>query len=102
MVVRVATKDVESAKHLVVDFVELFGGEQVSLQADGEVELQLRGAGNGALAQTLTAVERWLGQASIASADVWVDERSYTVEQAGSSRSRVPSGVPAKRPVPSR
>jgi hypothetical protein len=99
MVVRVATKDVETAKNLVVDFVGLFGGEHVSLQADGEVELQLRGAGNGALAQTLTTVERWLEQASIASADVWVDERSYTVEQAGSSRPPVPSGVP-QRPVP--
>jgi hypothetical protein len=79
MVVRVATKDVESAKLLVVDLVGLFG-EHVSLQADGEVQLQLRGEADGALVHTLEAVERWLEQTATASADLWVDERSYTVE----------------------
>jgi hypothetical protein len=79
MVVRVATKDVESAKVLVVDLVGLFGGERVSLQADGEVQLQLRGEPNGALVHTLEAVERWLDKTDAASADVCVDERSYTV-----------------------
>ena len=43
MEVRVATKDLEGAKLLVVDLVGLFGGEHVSLQTDGEVQLQLRG-----------------------------------------------------------
>jgi hypothetical protein len=81
MVIRVATNDVESAKLLVVDLVGLLGGECVSLQADGEVHLQLRGEVNGALVQTLEAVEHWLEQTGAASADVWVDERSYMVEQ---------------------
>jgi hypothetical protein len=80
MVVRVATKDVESAKLLVVDLVGLFGGEHVSLRADGEVRLQLRGEVNGALVQTLEAVERWLEQTRSASAELCVDERSYTIE----------------------
>ena len=79
MLVRVATKDVESAKLLVVDLVGLFGGEHVSLQADGEVHLQVRGEVNGALVQTLEAVERWLEQTRTASAQLSVDERSYTV-----------------------
>ena len=80
MLVRVATKDVESAKLLVVDLVGLFGGEHVSLQTDGEVQLQLRGEINGALVQTLETVERWLEQTRTASAQLAVDERSYTVE----------------------
>jgi hypothetical protein len=80
MEVRVETKDVERAKLLVVDLVGLFGGEHVSLQPDGEVQLHLRGEVNGALAHTLKAVERWLEQTHTASAEVSVDERSYTVE----------------------
>jgi hypothetical protein len=67
MLVRVATNDVASAKLLVVDLVGLFGGEHVSLQADGEVHLQVRGEVNGALVRT-------------ASAQVCVDEHSYTIE----------------------
>ncbi len=80
MVIRVATHDVESAKLLVVDLVGLLGGECVSLQADGDVQLELRGEVNGALVQTLEAVEHWLEQSGTASAEVWVDERSYMVE----------------------
>jgi hypothetical protein len=81
MVVRVVTKDVESAKLLVVDLEGVMGGECVSLQEDGEVALQLRGNGNGAVVLTLEAVERWLEQTDRASAEVYVDERSYTVVQ---------------------
>ena len=77
--VRVATSDLESAKLLVVDLVGLFGGEHVSLRADGEVQVQLREV-NGALVHTLKAVECWLEQTGIASAEVCVDERSYTIE----------------------
>jgi hypothetical protein len=81
MVIRIATRDLEGAKLLVVDLVGLLGGECVSLQADGEVQLQLRGEVNGALVQTLETVEQWLEQTGTASAEVWVDERSYMVEQ---------------------
>jgi hypothetical protein len=80
MVVRVVTKDVENAKLLVVDLVSFLGGECVSLRA-GEVQLQLRGDANGAMVRTLEAVERWLEQTDRASAEVYVDERSYTVVQ---------------------
>jgi hypothetical protein len=77
--VRVATKDPESAKLLVVHLVGLFGGEQVSLQADGEVQVRLHEL-NGELVQTLKAVECWLEQSGIASAEVSVNKRWYTVE----------------------
>ena len=88
MVIRVATNDVESAKLLIVDLVGLLGGESVSLQPDGEVQLQLRGEVNGALVHTLEAVEQWLERTGTASAEVSVDERSYRVEQ----RQPMPSG----------
>ena len=80
MEVRIATRDVERAKLLVVDLVSLFGGTQVSLQPDGAVQLHLRGELNGALAHTLQAIENWLEQTHTASAEVSVEERSYTVE----------------------
>jgi hypothetical protein len=79
MVIRVATKDAESAKLLAVDLAWLLGEEGVSLQPDGEVHLKLRGGGNGDLEPTLKAVEQWLDETRTASAEVWVDERSYTV-----------------------
>jgi hypothetical protein len=91
MVVRVVTKDVESAKLLLVDLVGLMGGECVSLQEDGEVALQLRGKGNGALVLTLEAVERWLEQTGTAVAEVRIDERSYTVEQTSGLHPRISS-----------
>jgi hypothetical protein len=91
MVVRVVTKDIESAKLLVVDLVGLMGGECVSLQEDGEVALQLRGKGNGALVLTLEAVERWLEQTGTAVAEVWIGDRLYTVEQTSGLRPRTSS-----------
>jgi hypothetical protein len=81
MVIRVAVRDVESAKRLVVEFVGLFGGECVSLWANGEVQLQPHEDSNRALAQTLDAVEHWLDETRIGSADVWVDERPYRVDR---------------------
>jgi hypothetical protein len=80
-VIRVAAQDVESAKRLVVSLVGLFGGECVSLRADGEIRLQPDEESNRALAQTLDAVEHWLEETRIGSADVWVDERPYRVDR---------------------
>lgn len=82
MFIRVAAKEFESAKLLVAGLAGLFGGEAVSLQSDGEVHLQLNGAsGPQAMSQTLTSVERWLGETGIDSTDVWVDERQYRMER---------------------
>jgi len=77
--VRVATKDPQNASLLVVHLAGLFGGEQVSLQADGEVQVRLPEL-NGELVKTLKAVESWLQQSGIASAEVSVNEHSYAVE----------------------
>jgi preprotein translocase subunit SecD len=78
-VVRVTTRDSENAKLLVAQLAGLFGGKQISLQADGEVQVQLPEL-DGELVKTLKAVERWLEQSGISSAEVSVNEHSYTVE----------------------
>ncbi len=86
MVVRVVTKDLENAKRLLARLTRRFGGGRVSLGSDGEVEVTTRGAQNGALVQTLEAVEEWLQETAAESAEVVVDGRSYTVEQPASAR----------------
>jgi hypothetical protein len=97
--VRVATKDPQSAKLLVVHLAGLFGRGQVSLHADGEVQVQLPEL-NGELVQTLKAVASWLEQTGIASAEVSVNEHSYTVENpecAKTSMASSRSNGPARR-----
>ena len=91
MVVRVVTKDVETANLLVVDLARLLGSKSVSLQEDGEVALQLRDEGNGALVLTLEAVERWLEQTGTAVVEVRIDEHWYTVEQTSGLHPRTSS-----------
>jgi hypothetical protein len=81
MVIRVATKDVESGKLLVAGLVGLFGGEYVSLQSDSEVHVQLNGqSGQRAMAETFAFVERWLEESGVGCTDVWVDDRQYRME----------------------
>jgi hypothetical protein len=84
MVIQVATQDAESAKRLVTELVGVFGGESVSLDPAGEIEVHSNGESNRTLIQSLEAVERWLEAAGIPSAEVRVDGRSYKVHRAGS------------------
>lgn len=94
MVIRVAAQDSERAGWLVREFVRLFGGERVSLEADGEVEVQPEET-NGAIGQALGAVQRWLEATHLESARVSVNGHSYKLE-----RSPVPvgSGWPDTQP----
>jgi hypothetical protein len=81
MIIRVATKDVESAQRLVAGLSGHFGGEHVSLRSEGDVQVQLNGdSGQRAMAETFSSVERWLEETGIASTDVWVDGRQYRLE----------------------
>ena len=81
MVIRVATTGVEDAKLLVAGLVGSFGGEEVSLQSDGEVQVRLNGrSGRRAMAETFASVERWLEETGVGSTDVWVDDRQYRME----------------------
>lgn len=82
MVIRIAAQDAERAKFLVSALVRLSRGEDVSLQADGEVHVQLNGrSGPSAMADTLAAVERWLDETGTGSTVIWVDDRQYRMER---------------------
>jgi hypothetical protein len=80
MLIRVTTKDVQSAKLLAADLAGLFGDASVTLQPDGEVLVEPHQESNRALVRTLEAVEGWLERMRIASAAVSVGGRSYTLE----------------------
>jgi hypothetical protein len=84
MAIRVATQDMESAKRLVAELAGVFGGECVALHPDGEIEVRPADESNQAVIHSLEAVERWLEATRIASAEVSVDGRYYTVRQPGS------------------
>ena len=81
MVIRLAVRDTEGSERLVEEFASLFGGRQVTLRSNGEIELKLRGLANGSVSQALQAIVRTLEEAGIATATVWVDERSYMLER---------------------
>jgi hypothetical protein len=84
MVIRVAGKNVESAKRLVAGLVGLFDGEGVSLGSDAQVQVELNGrSGEQAMGQALSSVERWLEETGIGSTDVWVDDRKYRMSSDG-------------------
>jgi len=81
MVIQVAAQDPERAAWLVREFVRLFGGERVSGDAGGEVEVQLEET-NGAIEEALDAVQRWLEATQLDSAQVSVNGHSYKLERA--------------------
>jgi hypothetical protein len=64
----------------VCEFVRLFGGEHVSLDADGQIEVE-PGEPNEAIPKALNVVERWLEGTRIRSAKVWVDNRADLLER---------------------
>jgi hypothetical protein len=81
MLIRVATRDLDSAQRLVASLIGHFGDEHVSLQVAGDVHVQLNGdSGQRAMAATFSSVERWLDETGAGSTDVWVDGRQYRLE----------------------
>jgi hypothetical protein len=86
MVVRIAVQDTEAAKGLVQEFVGLFGGACVSFKTDGEI--QVEHGSDKALVQVLDAVGRRVGESSVSTARVWVNERSYMLEHSQPRRLR--------------
>ena len=92
MQMRVVVGDGETAKRLVQELAGLFRAGRVSVETGGQIQVELRGEADDAVARTLIAIERWLGEDGISSATVWVGEQSYVVERPRVSRS------PQKRP----
>jgi hypothetical protein len=81
MVIRVAVRETEGSERLVEECASLFGDSRVTLRSSGEIELALSGEANKLLAQALTAIERILDEAGIATAKVWVGDHAYMLER---------------------
>jgi hypothetical protein len=78
MVMRVVVADGGNAAMLARRLAGDFGAERVRLWRDRpEVEVELTQNSDRALLRLLEAVERWLDGAAVASAELWVGERSY-------------------------
>lgn len=91
MVVRIAVQDIEAAKGLVQELIGLFDGACVSFKTDGEI--QVEHASDKALVQVLDAVGRRIGESSVSTARVWVDERSYMLEHSRPRQRRLRKAV---------
>lgn len=78
MELRIVVPDAPSATVLADRLSVAFGSEQVSLR-DGrrEVDVRIDQEPDSAILRALEAVERWLDQARVGSAEMWLGERSY-------------------------
>lgn len=78
MELRIVVPDAPSATALADRLIVAFGPEQVSLR-DGrpEVDVRIDREPDSAILNALGAVERWLDQARVGSAEMWLGERSY-------------------------
>ena len=78
MVIRVGAPETET-DGLVAELARVFGRESVSLAPAGEIQVSTRGE-YGALIQSLEVVQRWLEEAPVPSAEIFVDGRAYKLE----------------------
>jgi hypothetical protein len=78
MELRIVVPDATSATGLADRLSVAFGSEQVSLR-DGrpEVDVRIDREPDSAILNALEAVERWLDQTRVGSAEMWLGERSY-------------------------
>jgi hypothetical protein len=78
MEMRIAAPDAVSTGVLAERLTAILGNERVSLEDDRRrVDVRVEGDTDGAVVRVLEAVERWLDQARIGSAEMWLGERSY-------------------------
>jgi len=80
MEMRIVLGDTGSANALAEQLTAAFRGGRISLW-DGrpEVALQLEGDSDRLVLRALDTVERWLEQAGLGSAEMWLGENSYKV-----------------------
>ena len=78
MKLRIVVPDATSAIVLADRLVIAFGSQHVSLR-DGrrEVDVRIDREPDSAILRALDAVESWLEQARVGSAEMWLGERSY-------------------------
>jgi hypothetical protein len=82
MEMRIVAGDSESACVLADALTVAFGDARVSLRPDRpNVEVRVRGRSDQTVLRVLDTVDRWLDHASSRSAEMWLGERSYTIER---------------------
>jgi hypothetical protein len=79
---RIVVADTATASALAERLTGVFGAERVSVSADyREVDVQVDRSSDQSVIRVLDAVERWLDQAHIGSAEMWLGEHSYRVKR---------------------
>ena len=82
MEMRIVAGDSESASVLADALRVACSDARVSLRRDRpNVEVRVRGRSDQTVLRVLDTVDRWLDHASSRSAEMWLGERSYTIER---------------------
>jgi len=80
MEMRIILPEAASTSVLAERLTAVFGGERVSLWPDQrEVDVRVEDESDRAVLRVFDAVEVWLGQADIGSAEMWLGEHAYKV-----------------------
>ena len=80
MEMRIVVADAVSANALAQRLTVTFGTERISLVGERrEVDVLVERESDPAIIRILEAVERWLDQSSVGSAEMWLGENSYKV-----------------------
>ena len=80
MVMRIVVPDAANPGALAERLSVVFGTERVALGGDrGEVAIRVARESDPAVLRVLDAVERWLDQAAVASAEMWLGKHSYRI-----------------------
>jgi len=78
MEMRIVVPDRASATVLAERLTGAFGTERILLRREhGEVDVVIDREPDSAILRVLDAVERWLDQATVGSAEMWLGDRSY-------------------------
>jgi hypothetical protein len=82
MEMRFVVPEASGAAALAARLATAFGVERVSLQGDrGEVGVQVERESDPAVIKVVDAVERWLDQSSLGTAQMWLGGQSYRVSR---------------------
>jgi hypothetical protein len=82
MEMRIVVPDAASAGALAERLTVAFGADRISFWGGRrEVDIRVERESDRSVIQILDAVERWLDQTAVASAEMWLGEHSYRVSR---------------------
>ena len=78
MEMRIVVPDAASASELAERLTVAYGAERISLWGNRpEIDIRVERGSDQAVLGVLDTVERWLDQAGVGFAEMWLGERSY-------------------------